>query len=201
MACCKAAFLETIRRSKPVVDPSASVAPVSFPSSLMGLQMTNEHRRSKQTSECSQRREVILSVVRQPLEILLRLAQDLFVVRREAPLRNVRRKKLRLMSMLQSDLRFYQLQLFLLSNQKMAKYLLKVDQQLLESALENQTPEPQSKDADNDNQPLIYFPHYVRRGRQQEPITEQLSSPISFLTKMRLVSETYMLKQRANRHR
>jgi hypothetical protein len=127
---CKAAFLETIRRSKPIVDTNASVAPVSLPSSLMGLQMTNDHRRSKQTSGSCQRRELILSVARRPLEILLRLAQDLFVVRREAPLRSVRRKKLHRMSMSRSDLRFYQLQLFLLSSQRMAKRLLRVDRQL-----------------------------------------------------------------------
>jgi hypothetical protein len=121
--------LETIRRSKPVVDTNASVVPVSLPSPLMGLHMTNKHRRSKQTSESCQRRDLILPVARQSLEILLKLAQDLFVVRREALLRSVRRKKLRRMNLLRSDLRFYQLQLFLLSSQRMAKRLLKVDQQ------------------------------------------------------------------------
>jgi hypothetical protein len=121
---CKAAYLDTIKRSKPVMDPSASVAPVSFKSSLIILQMTECCRRSKQTLEFSRRRRPILSVEMQPLKILLRLALDHFGVRREAHPRSGQRRKPHRMSQLPSDPPCYQLQLFQQSSQKMVRGIL-----------------------------------------------------------------------------
>jgi hypothetical protein len=74
---------------------------------------------SKLILEFSQRRELILSVVRQPLEIS-RPAQEPFVVPREVRLKSVLRKKLQQTNILRRDLRFYRRQLFLLSNQRMS---------------------------------------------------------------------------------